>query len=66
MDISNTKFFFVVVFVFPMASPLSHSLWPTTKTRSGDHFITDAPDRLSPLPPMKRRTVFTSMPYPGF
>ena len=57
MDISNTKFFVVVVVVFPMASPLSHSLWPTTKTRSGDHFIIEAPDSLSLLSFMKGQTV---------
>ena len=26
----------------------------------------EAPDRRSPLPPMKGRTIFTSIPYPGF
>ena len=29
----------------------------TTMARSDDHFIMEAPDRRSPLPPMKGRTV---------
>ena len=36
---------------------LNHRLWPPTKASSGDHFIMEAPDKRSPLPPMKGRTV---------
>ena len=36
-----------------MASSKSYRPWPTTKARCGDHFIMEAPDRQSPLPPMK-------------
>ena len=55
----------ITIFFFQWQA-LSHRPWPTTEARSGDHFIMEAPDRRSPLTPIKGRTVITSMPYPGF
>ena len=39
-----------------MAGPIVRP-WPTTKVRSSDHFIMEAPDKRSPLPSTKRRTI---------
>ena len=50
-------------FFFPMADPLNHRLWPTTKPRRGGYFIMEANDRQPQLPLIKRWTVFTSTPY---
>ena len=45
---------------------MAGSTLANTKARSGDHFIMGVHDRRSLLPPMKGRTVFTLMTYPGF
>ena len=55
--LSTNASYQLMPFFFSQWRALSHRPWPTTKARSGDHFIMGAPDRLSSLPPMKGRTV---------
>lgn len=56
----------------PILPPLQHWLRPilmafTTSAKAdiNDHFIMGAPYMRPALPPIKRRTIFTSKAYPG-
>ena len=51
----TSGFFFL--FVFFNGRHLSHRPLPATKAGSGDHFIMEAPDECSPLPPVKEWTI---------
>ena len=67
MDIKFSKIHYRIKWIFfPIGGHSIRKTLATTKARSGDLFITGAPDRQVTVTPYEGTDGFTSMPYPGF